>query len=69
MKESMDTYCSKVWKLEKHFHGLEFHHVMRDLNITTDQLAKLGSDQAQVPGGVSVQDLPKPSIKEQATEP
>jgi hypothetical protein len=45
-KETMDTYCAEVRKLEKHFEGLEILHVVRDLNIAVDVLAKLGSDRA-----------------------
>ena len=41
-KETMDAYYTEVRKLEKHFHVLEFHHVVHDLNVTTDVLAKLG---------------------------
>jgi hypothetical protein len=48
-KETMDAYCTEVHKLEKHFQGLEILHVMRDLNIAADVLAKLGSDRAKVP--------------------
>jgi len=44
----MDAYCTEVRKLEKHFQGLEILHVMRDLNVATNVLAKLGSDRAQV---------------------
>lgn len=65
----MDTYFTKVQKLEKDFHGLEFHHIMCDLNVATDILAILGSNQAQVLGGVFVQELTKSSIKEQTIEP
>ena len=50
----MDAYCVEARKLEKHFQGLEFHHVDWDLNIVADVLAKLGSDRAQVPAGVFV---------------
>lgn len=60
----MDAYYTKVNKLEKHFHGLEFHHVVCDLNIAADVLAKLESDRAQVLGKVFVQEHTKPSIKE-----
>ena len=48
-KETMDAYCTVVCKLEKHFQGLEILHVMRDLNVAADGLAKLGPDRAQVP--------------------
>ncbi|CAO2163659.1 unnamed protein product [Urochloa humidicola] len=49
-KETMDAYCAEVRKLEKHFLGIEYHHVERDLNVGADVLSKLGSS--------------KPSIKE-----
>ena len=45
-KETMDTYCAEVHKVEKHFQGLEILHIMRDLNVAVDVLAKLGSDRA-----------------------
>jgi hypothetical protein len=63
-KETMDAYCGEVRKLEKYFEGLEILHVVRDLNITTDVLAKLGSDRAQVPPGIFVEELTSPSIKQ-----
>ena len=53
-KETMDAYCAEVRKLEKHFQGLEILHVMQDLNVAADVLAKLGSDRAQVPPDVFV---------------
>jgi len=62
-KETMDAYCAEVHKLEKHFQGLEILHVMRDLNVAADALAKLGLDRAQVPPDVFVQELQVPSIK------
>jgi hypothetical protein len=68
-KESMDAYCAKVRKLEKYFHGLEFHHVVRDLNVVADVLAKRGSDRVEVPGRVFIHELIKPSIKEQVVDP
>nr|CAB3465618.1 unnamed protein product [Digitaria exilis] len=51
--------------LEKHFLGLEFHHVECDLNVGVDVLSKFGSSRAKVPCGVFVNKLSKPSIKEQ----
>lgn len=62
-KEIMDAYCAEVRKLEKHFLRLEIHHVVRDLNVAADALAKLGIDRAEVLNGVFVQELAKPSIK------
>jgi ribonuclease HI len=63
-KETMDAYCAKVRKLEKNFKGLEILHVVRDLNVAADILAKLGSDRAQVPPGIFVEELTSPSIKQ-----
>jgi ribonuclease HI len=48
-KDNMDTYCAKVQKLEKNLQGLEILHVLRDSNVETDVLAKLGLDRAKVP--------------------
>jgi hypothetical protein len=61
-KETMNTYCAEVRKLEDHFEGLEFHHVSRDNNVAADVLSKLGSKRALVLAGVFVQDLRKASI-------
>ena len=63
----MDAYCAEVRKLEKHFQGLEILHIMQDLNVAANVLAKLGSDRAQVPPGVFVQELKVPSIKQEAS--
>ena len=56
----------EVRKLENKFHGLEFHHVVRD-NVVADVLSKLGSTRAQVPAGVFVHELHKKSIPEQSS--
>jgi hypothetical protein len=45
-KETMDAYCAEVRKLEKNFEGLEILHVVHDLYVVADILAKLGSDRA-----------------------
>jgi ribonuclease HI len=63
-KENMDTYCLEVRKLENKFYGFEFHHVVRDNNVTADVLSKLGSTRAQVPAGVFIHELHTPSIPE-----
>ncbi|XP_039818524.1 uncharacterized protein LOC120681030 [Panicum virgatum] len=68
-KENMDAYCLEVRKLENKFSGLEFHHVIRENNVATDVLSKLGSTRAQVPAGVFVHELHKPSIPEPAPTP
>jgi ribonuclease HI len=61
--ETMDAYVQEVRKLENKFSGLEVHHVIREHNISTDILSKLGSTRAQVPARVFVQELKQPSIK------
>jgi hypothetical protein len=61
--ETMDAYVQEVRKLESKFSSLEIHHVLREHNIGTDALSKLGSTRAQVPPGVFVQELKQPSIK------
>ena len=68
-KETMDAYCADVRKLEKRFLGIEYHHVERDLNVGADILSKLGSSRAEVPYGVFVNELSKPSIKENSDPP
>ena len=65
----MDTYCLVVRKLENKFYGLEFNHVIRDNNVATNILSKLGSTRAQVPAGVFVHELHEPSILELAPTP
>jgi ribonuclease HI len=65
-KENMDAYCLEVRKLENKFYGLEFHHVVRDNNVATDVLSKLGSTRTQVPAGVFVHELHAPSIPDPA---
>ncbi|XP_072146338.1 uncharacterized protein [Setaria viridis] len=59
----MDTYCAEVCKLEAHFNSLEFHHIHSEHNVAADVLSKLNSKRAQVPAGMFIQDLRKPSIK------
>jgi hypothetical protein len=59
----MDAYIMEICKLENKFLGLEIHHVIRNNNVGTDVLSKLGSDRANVPPGVFVHELHHPSIK------
>jgi hypothetical protein len=61
----MDAYCKKIRKLEGKFYGIEYSHVVQHKNHTADTLSKLGSSRAQVPHGVFIQDLFKPSIKQE----
>src|SRR5688572_4732893 len=68
-KDNMDAYCKEVRKLENKFSGLEFHHIVRDNNVAADVLSKMGSTRAEVPAGIFVHELRKPSIPEQVTPP
>jgi len=60
----MDLFCKEIRKLEAKFYGVEYIHVVRDKNQAVDALSKLGSTRAQVPHGIFVQDLLKPSIED-----
>jgi hypothetical protein len=64
----MGRYYTAVRKLEDKFEGLEFHHVERDCNAAADVLSKLGSSRTQVPHGVFVQEVPRPSISSDQAE-
>jgi hypothetical protein len=61
----MDAYCAWIRKLENKFYVLEFHHVVRAYNEAANKLSKLGSTQEEIPHGVFIQDLLKPSIEEE----
>jgi hypothetical protein len=62
-KDTMDTYVMEISKLEIKFSGLEIHHVVRDNNMGTDMLSKLGSGQATIPPRFFVHELHHPSIR------
>jgi hypothetical protein len=66
--DSMGKYCTIVQKSKDKFEGLEFHHVERDRNAAADTLSKLGSSRAQVPPGVFVQEVSRPSIPSDQAE-
>jgi hypothetical protein len=66
--EKMYAYCKEIRKLEGKFYGNEYAHVVWDKNQAADELSKLGSSRAQVPHGLFIQDLVKPSIKEEADQ-
>jgi hypothetical protein len=66
--DSMGKYCTTVQKLEDKFEGLEFHHMERDRNAVADALSKLGSSRAQVPPGVFIQEVSRPSIPSDQVE-
>ena len=65
----MDAYCKEIQKLEAHFYGLEFHHVLWDYNVAADVLSKLGSKRALVPAGVFVQALNSPTVRSRRNLP
>jgi len=58
----MDLYCKEIRKWEANFYGIEYIHVVRDNNQEADALSKIGSSRAQIPQGIFVQDIDKPSI-------
>jgi hypothetical protein len=62
-KGTMDAYVAEIRKLESKFSGLEIYHDVRDNNVSTDVLSKLGSDRANVPPGVFVHELHHSSIR------
>ena len=66
--QNMDLYCKEIYKWEANFCEIEYIHVVQDKNQVADALSKLGSSRAQVPHGVFVQDLVKPSIDENLFE-
>jgi ribonuclease HI len=66
--EKMDACYKEIIKLEGKFYGIEYKHVVRDKNQVVDELSKLGSSRVQVPHGVLIQYLVKPSIKEEADQ-
>jgi ribonuclease HI len=65
ISKKMDAYCKEIRKLKGKFYGIEYSHVVRDKNQAADALSKLGSSRAQVPHDFFVQDLLKPSIKQE----
>jgi ribonuclease HI len=60
--EKMDLYCKEIHKWEANFYGIEYIHVVRDKNQAADALSKIGSSRAQIPQGIFIQDIDKPSI-------
>ena len=61
--EKMDLYYKEVHKWESNFYGIEYIHIVRDKNQAIDALSKIGSSRAQIPQGVFIQDIDKPSIR------
>src|SRR4051812_40541594 len=61
--ENMASYRFLVQQLSGFFEGCEFQHVPRAENEAADALSKLGSTRKEIPTGVSLENIYKPSIK------
>jgi hypothetical protein len=59
----MASYRFYVQQLCGFFEGCEFHHVPRVNNAEADRLSKIGSTKQDIPAGVSLEIIHKPSIK------
>src|SRR3954463_6803144 len=59
----MARYMFLVQQLSGFFEGCEFHHIPRAEYEAADVLSKLGSTRKEVPPGVSLENIHKPSIK------
>jgi hypothetical protein len=59
----MASYRFYVQQLCGFFEGCEFHHVPRANNNKADWLSKIGSTKQDIPAGVSLEIIRKPSIK------
>jgi ribonuclease HI len=60
---NMASYRFYVQQLCGFFEGCEFHHVPRANNAEADWLSKIGSTKQDIPVGVSLEIIRKPSIK------
>jgi ribonuclease HI len=60
---NMASYHFYVQQLCGFFEGCEFHHVPRANNDEADRLSKIGSTKQDIPAGVSLEIIHKPSIK------
>jgi ribonuclease HI len=60
---NMASYRFYMQQLCGFFEGCEFHHVPRANNDEADRLSKIGSTRQDVPAGVSLEIIRKPSIK------
>jgi ribonuclease HI len=60
---NMASYRFYVQQLCGFFEGCEFHHVPRENNDEADRLSKIGSTKQEIPAGVSLEVIRKPSIK------
>ncbi|KAK1665476.1 hypothetical protein QYE76_053635 [Lolium multiflorum] len=60
---NMAAYRFHVQKVAGFFEGCEFHHVPQAENEATDTVSKLGSSRREIPPGIALAHLRKPSIK------
>jgi hypothetical protein len=60
---NMASYRFYVQQLSGFFEGCEFHHIPRANNEEADRLSKIGSTKQDIPAGVSLEIIHKPSIK------
>jgi ribonuclease HI len=60
---NMASYRFYVQQLCRFFEGCKFHHVPRANNNEADRLSKIGSTKQDIPAGVSLEIIRKPSIK------
>jgi hypothetical protein len=66
---NMSSYHFYVQQLSGFFEGYEFHHVPRANNDEADRLSKIGSTRKDIPAGVSLEIIRKPSIKPSLESP
>jgi ribonuclease HI len=60
---NMTSYRFYIQQLYGFFKGCEFHHVPRANNNEADRLSNIGSTKQEIPAGVSLEVICKPSIK------
>jgi ribonuclease HI len=66
---NMASYHFYVQQLSGFFKGCEFHHIPRANNDEVDWLSKIGSTKQDIPAGVSLEIIRKPSIKPSPNSP
>jgi ribonuclease HI len=66
---NMASYRFYVQQLSRFFEGCKFHHVPRANNDEADRLSKIGSTKKDIPAGVSLEIIRKPSIKPSPESP
>jgi hypothetical protein len=66
---NMASYRFYVQQLSGFFEGCEFHRVPRENNDEADRLSKIGSTKQDIPAGVLLEIIHKPSIKPSPESP